>query len=190
MAGLWAAVIVLAIVSLLLLTLDVAIIARLRRIAEGLSDMASAGMATLDQGLKPGEGVPSFSATTVSGTEVSQRTIAGGGVVVFLGAECDACRRHIRDFIGNTREVRPREKGILVVVAGDPARGQDLVAAAGTVADVVAEPDGGPLSDLFRVGIFPTLFVIDSSGLVSFVTHSGREARGRAFNLSGTRTGA
>lgn len=164
------------------MAISLAIIRRLRAIAAEIASAANSGSATVEQGLSPGERVPSFEAIATDGASVARVDVAPeGALLAFFAAECEACRLHMTELVKYARRRGSSSSNVLIVVDGDPQSGADLISAGSTFAQVVNEPEGGPLSRLFRVGIFPTFFVVGKHESVGLRTHSAHDAAVRSM---------
>jgi hypothetical protein len=146
-----AAVIVVAVVTLLNLVFTLAVVRRLREHTTALATLNGV-LTAPPSGPPPGSPVPA-----VSGLD------EGEWLLAFVSATCGACRRHLPGFTAAATGARA-----LVVVSGDDARGADLVRMAEGVARVVTEPDDGPWTSAFDIHVFPT-FVRVAGGTVQAV---------------------
>ncbi len=176
MSAIWGALGAVSLVLVIDLALSIAIIRRLREVAQSLGTRGSVSTAAVERGLAPGEPLPAFAAVTTDGEDIlSAHLIRKGALIAFFAAECDACRQHMSE-LRRVLDQSGRQPNTLVVVDGDAHAGFDLISRAEQFGQVVSEPNDGPLSRLFRVGVFPTFFVVGDSEVIGMRTHAAREA--------------
>lgn len=176
MTAVWVVLTGIGVVLGLDLFLSVAIIRRLRTVAQrvGLALDVAQGVAqpTTEASLGAGMAVPEFRATDLQGGAVSSDTLPPEAIVVFVSSECDACREHmkvLRKEMGRLRGVRLRP---ITVVVGDARLGSDLIQAAGELGPVISEPRGDGLALAFQVDMFPTFFVIGEGSEIAARIHT------------------
>ncbi|MEU5878706.1 hypothetical protein [Spirillospora sp. NPDC047279] len=117
---------------------------------------------------RAGERVDAFSAATSGGGRVTRETLsksAAGVLVGFFSPDCATCRERLPEFV---RDASRWEETIAVVV-GEEAEARDLAAAfeLHAAARVVLEdPKDAPMTDAFGVRAFPSVCVVDGTGLL------------------------
>lgn len=169
MAYLTAAVVLVGLLCLLDLVLTLGVIRRLREHTSlleqrpGLSDAFPEPL-----GVPVGETVGAFEATTPGGEQVSRDLLAGRTLVGFFAPGCGPCAEQLPAFIERARSMPGgRGEALAVVVgdesAGDPAYEQRLA----PVAQVVVEGAAGPLQQAFGVRAYPSLFLVETGGVVA-----------------------
>ena len=125
----------------------------------------------------------------VGGTVISSAMLSdAAGLLAFFSAECRSCRSHMGELAEAARKRRGVAPLTLVVVDGDADVGADLITAAQAFASVAVEPDGGPISSIFRVDVFPTFFRLGSDGQVWAKGHVAREVFDASFASVGHTT--
>jgi thiol-disulfide isomerase/thioredoxin len=161
-----AAVVLVGLLCVIDLLLSFGIIRRLRDQNEALRavQQQATAVAEPDIALSPGSEVCTFSATTVSGTELSNVDTADTRLLIgFFAPGCEPCKERMPEFI----EYAARFDGrVIAVAAGDPIETADMVARLGEVAEVVLEQDGGPLHKAFAATGYPALCLVDGNGIV------------------------
>jgi len=175
--ALWTVVILLSTCMAALMVLNLAVIRRLRSVAESLRSMREGGTQAVNTGLKAHEVIPAFEARTVDGGVVTSTVLSqAGGLLAFFAAECPTCRTHMSALATAAQKQKGASPLTLVVVAGDAMTGADLIGMAKGFAKVAVEPDFGPISSAFQVGVFPTFFRLGKDGAVASKTHVAQEA--------------
>jgi peroxiredoxin len=117
---------------------------------------------------RAGERVDAFSAVTSGGGLVTRETLtesAGSVLVGFFSPDCDTCRERLPEFV---RKAGRWEETIAVVV-GEKAEAMELADSFGLreAARVVLEsPKDAAMADAFGVRAFPSVCVVDGTGLV------------------------
>jgi hypothetical protein len=117
---------------------------------------------------RAGERVDDFSTVTSGGGPVTRESLtesADSVLVGFFTTDCDTCRERLPEFV---RKAGQWEEAIAVVV-GEGAEATDLVDSfeLQEVARVVLEtPKNAPMTDAFAVRAFPSVCVVDGTGLV------------------------
>lgn len=173
MAILTAAVVLVGVLVLFDLLLTLGLVKRVRAHAELLDKLVNARPDTqLEPGrLPPGSVVGEFAATTSDGLEVSRASFTDGAVLGFFSTWCDTCAEQLPGFLAYA-EPYGRER-VLAVVHGGEAELPGLIAKLSKVAQVVVEPDHGPIAKAVGVDAMPTMAVIDKDWRV---TSSGYKA--------------
>jgi thiol-disulfide isomerase/thioredoxin len=136
--------------------------------------------------LQPGTTVPTFTATTTDGTEVTDRTLGSDiALVGFFSPDCQPCREQLPRFATVGARLDPSR--VLCVVSDDRATGTELevfvepMRGAGLV---VAEGSTGSLAAAFGVRALPTMLKIED-GVVSASGHNVESLAMPAANQCG-----
>lgn len=146
-----AAVVIVGLLVLLDLILTFGVIRRLREHTALLAER-SAPMPELV--IAAGETVGSFTATTVSGADLSNSDLAGGTLVGFFSPGCSACEVQLPKFVELARAHPGGAERVLAAVIGE-GDGEKYVDALKPVAAVVTVPHGHELETAFRVKGYP-----------------------------------
>ncbi|MGC4937314.1 TlpA family protein disulfide reductase [Kribbella sp. DT2] len=167
MAILAAAVVLVGVLVLLDLLLTLGLIKRVRTHAELLDKLVNAapGQAMEPGQLPVGSLLGEFTATSSEGLEISRESFDDGVVLGFFSTWCDTCAEQLPGFLAYA-EPLGRER-VLAVVHGDDAQLVDLVATLSKVAQVVVEPENGPIARATGVRAFPTMAVVDKAWRVT-----------------------
>jgi thiol-disulfide isomerase/thioredoxin len=164
-----AAVVLVGVLVLLDLLLTLGLIKRVRTHAELLDKVvnaAPASAAAVEPGQLPlGRVVGEFAATTSEGLEISRESFDDGAVLGFFSTWCDTCAEQLPGFLAYA-EPLGRER-VLAVVHGDEDKLVDLVARLSKVAQVVVEPEHGPIAVATGVMGMPTMAVLDKDWQVT-----------------------
>ncbi|NEA35961.1 redoxin domain-containing protein [Streptomyces sp. SID13031] len=173
MAILTAAVVLVGVLVLFDLLLTLGLVKRVRTHAEVLDKLVNARPGPqLEPGrLPPGTVVGEFAATTSDGLEVSRASFTDGAVLGFFSTWCETCAEQLPGFLAFA-EPLGRER-VLAVVHGGEDQLPGLIAKLSKVAQVVVEPDNGPIAKAVGVDAMPTMAVIDKHWRV---TSSGYQA--------------
>lgn len=163
LAILTAAVVLVGVLVLLDLLLTLGLIKRVRTHAELLDKLVNAtpgSVSGLEPGqLPPGTVVGEFAATTSDGLEITRASFDDGAVLGFFSTWCDTCAEQLPGFL-TYAEPLGRER-VLAVVHGDQDKLVELVAKLSKVAQVVIEPEHGPIAEAVGVQAMPTMAVVD-----------------------------
>lgn len=164
MAVLTAAVIFVGLLCFFDLLLSFAIIRRLRHAApESRLVPELPGLAALSSG-RP---APPFTARTTTGTPLSLTELAGRpAALAFFASECQSCRDHLDQFADYARGFPGGARQVAAVIAGSADGAADIVAALTGLAQLVIEPDFGPVATAFSVQAFPTFVTLDPDGRI------------------------
>ncbi|MCM2394185.1 TlpA family protein disulfide reductase [Streptomyces albipurpureus] len=155
----------LGLVNLLLLT---AVIRRLRRQEEERNR-------PLESGPRPGQELPDFATTTLSGRGISRADLTGRpAVLAFLSTNCPACPALVPHLVAHARSTGLAADRMIVVVVGEVSDAEELTEPLAGVASLVVEPFPGELSAAFRISATPTTVLVDADGIV---THAEAGAR-------------
>jgi hypothetical protein len=167
LAFLTAAVVLVGILVLLDLLLTLGLIKRVRTHAGLLGRLADqlAGQPPNPGVLAVGTPVGDFAGVTTEGAELSRGTFPDGAVIGFFSSWCDACAEHLPGFLSYA-EPLGRDR-VLAVVQGDLEGLAELVGKLSKVAQVVTEPDQGPIARAVGVRALPTMAVVDADWRVT-----------------------
>jgi thiol-disulfide isomerase/thioredoxin len=173
MAVLAAAVVFVGLLCFFDLLLSFAIIRKLRHAApDGGPVPQLPGLAALSHG-RP---VPPFTATTIVSTQLSLSDFAGRpALFAFFGAECKPCRDHLDQFAAYARGFPGGVRHVSVIVAGSADAAADIVVALQDLAQIVIEPDFGPVATAFSVAAFPTFVTVDPDGRIDHAAWAIRD---------------
>lgn len=143
------------------LVLTLGVIRRLREHAE-LITKALEGTGTVEGSimLPAGSRLPELRATTVDGTAAPD---SGPLLIGFFSSTCPVCVERIPGFVEYARAFDGRVLGVAV---GAPDEVSGIVADLRPVADVVVEPNDGPLATALQVKGFPTMATVSADGIV------------------------
>lgn len=164
---------VVAIATALNLLLSVGLIHRLREVHRAMMEWSErVSINSLRSGLRQGEPLPEFSATTSSGSPLTREIMMGDSWLLgFFAGSCGSCRVELPRLTDIVREADSRFKS-LVVIDGSAHQSADLLEMATPVGATVLEEDNGTLSNLFGVRFFPTFFLTDREGRIAFGSNS------------------
>jgi thiol-disulfide isomerase/thioredoxin len=133
--------------------------------------------------LQPGTRVPTFTATTTDGTELTDHSFGSDiALVGFFSPDCQPCREQLPRFATVGARLDPSR--VLCVVSGDRATGTDLEAFVEPMRGaglVVVEGANGSLAAAFGVRAMPTILKIED-GVVSASGHSVESLAAPAAN--------
>ncbi|GAA0928714.1 hypothetical protein [Nonomuraea longicatena] len=156
MSYLVAAVVLVGLLCALNLLLTFGVIRRLRAQAANAASAARPPAPTVGSTVQP------FTATAVTGEEVSAITL-GRAVVAFFDVGCGPCRERLPAFVAAApRQSRPV---LAVVVGGDTEH--PMVTSLLPFASVVVEGHDGVVAKAFGISSFPTLCAIDEFGVIT-----------------------
>jgi thiol-disulfide isomerase/thioredoxin len=160
-----AAVVLVGVIAVLDLLLTVGVVRRLREQADALRELrqASDSDADVEVILPAGRTVAEFSAGTVSGRTLSRDGLTGTTLVGFFSPHCEPCRDQLPDFLAYAAGF---DGAVVAVAAGEPAETASLVAELAAVAEVVTQPENGPLEKAFGVRGYPALCLVEPDGRV------------------------
>jgi thiol-disulfide isomerase/thioredoxin len=169
MAYLTGAVVLVGLLCLLDLVLTLGVVRRLREHTSLLEQRRGlpAGFSE-PPGVPVGETVGGFVASTAGGEPVSRELLAGRTLVGFFAPGCGPCAEQLPVFIERARSMPGGRMEVLALVIGGDgsAADQEYGERLAPVAQVVMEAPGGPLQQAFRVSAYPTLFLVDTGGVV------------------------
>jgi hypothetical protein len=163
------AVAVVGAVAALNLLLTLGVIRRLREHTETLATLAAGGGLgpAPDLMLPAGQRPAEFHTETVDGAEVSLASLATPALLGFFSLHCEPCREWAPRFVAAARQLPHGRSQALAVVVGEGAGISDEVAELRSVAQVVVEPDNGPVSRAFGVKGWPALCRLDQDGTIT-----------------------
>jgi thiol-disulfide isomerase/thioredoxin len=155
-----AAVVLVGLLCLFDLVLTLGVIRRLREHTEKLAALDGPRDDTV---MPAGSLVRPFTAATTTGGEVSRDTLRGPTLVGFFTPGCTPCLERVPEFVAYARDF---PGAVVAVAVGDATETAGLVGSLRDVADVVTEPQDGPVQSAFGVGGYPALCLVDGAGLV------------------------
>lgn len=171
MAILTAAVVLVGVLVLFDLLLTLGLVKRVRSHAEVLDKLVNARPSHAESGglepgqLPPGTVVGEFAATTSDGLEISRASFTDGALIGFFSTWCETCAEQLPGFLAYA-EPLGRER-VLAVVHGGEELLPGLIAKLSKVAQVVVEPDNGPIAKAVGADATPTMAVIDKQWRVT-----------------------
>lgn len=175
MPYLTAAVVLVGALCLLDLVLSLGVIRRLRAHTTLIEHILT--RSTDDPPIRrTGDRVDAFSAVTTGGNVITRETLtesADSVLVAFFSPDCGTCRERLPEFV---RKAERWEETIAVVV-GEEAEAMDLASSFDLhqVARVVLEnPKDPPMANAFGVRAFPSVCVVDGTGIVLSSDADGR----------------
>jgi thiol-disulfide isomerase/thioredoxin len=162
-----AAVVVVGALCVFDLVLTLGVVRRLREHNDMLSRLAGGGPSG-DATVPVGQPVGPFSAVATSGRRVGRDGPGRIRLAGFFSPGCTPCAEQLPEFLRYAERFRGP---VLAVVAADPAADGDgqaarYVAELEPVAQVVVEPEGGPVCRAFGVSAFPVLCLLGDDGRV------------------------
>jgi len=166
-------VLLIGVILSLNVVMTLGLVRRLRQIHRSVSEwIPSNRFVPLPDGLSVGEPPPSFSVTDLDGGVFSKTTLDGQiSVLGFFAASCGSCRLYLPR-LRDLSKRRSRDLQSLVVIDGDPAHADDLIAMGRETGRVVAGEHSAGMSGIFKVRLYPTFYVVDGSGKVAFGSNS------------------
>ncbi|MEU9314648.1 redoxin domain-containing protein [Streptomyces sp. NPDC048295] len=128
------------------------------------------------EGPQPGDGLPDFTATALSGRTVTQDGFRSGELLLgVFSHDCPSCTDSLPDFAERADRVRAAGGRVLALVIGAEAGASSLTAQlAGAADEVVPGPEASPLFRALRVPAFPTVLSYQD-GVVAAPSAAGRE---------------
>ncbi|OZV81769.1 hypothetical protein CA850_11535 [Micromonospora echinospora] len=164
MSALVATVVLLAVVCAGHTSLLVAVVRRLRIQAELLADVEERGLPA--RALPAGAAVGAFSVTDTDGRVFSAGDPSGPTLVAMLNPTCGSCRRLRREF-GTVAARWPGGRSRVVVVVTGPSATAAYARRLAPTARIVVDA-AGAVRDAFSVTAFPAIFVVASTGELSW----------------------
>lgn len=133
-----------------------------------LQEQVSAGtVAAPENGLRPGDPAPDFSALTPAGDTVTRdEVVRGETVLVFMSPHCEACEEHLP----TVRELGRGVGGRAAVAVIDGTReesGHLLDGLQGDVPVLFAARGATDLLDRYQVFTYPSSYVVGSDGRIT-----------------------
>jgi hypothetical protein len=110
--------------------------------------------------------VGEFMATTTAGEQVSEMSLTGRTLVAFSSVSCGPCRQLLPTLVSRAAEWEGGRANVLTVVVGGGKESAEFVEQLEPVAQVVVEPERGPVSTAFAVRGFPAYLVVGADGTV------------------------
>jgi thiol-disulfide isomerase/thioredoxin len=166
--ALWAAVLVLSLLSVLNLVLMLGVIRRLRDHTQRLDGLyeRTGNPAT---GLEAGEVAAEFETTTNDGETLSAASLGERTLIGFFSPSCAPCK----DLAPKFAALAAGHDGAIAVIAGFPDEMGDMLDLLSPVAKIVSgDVDGGPLAKAFGVEAFPRVFLVDETRTVLAAGHT------------------
>ncbi len=160
----YAAIAMVAAITLCNLTLTFGIIRRLREQAAILNQANSAEQPPIMK--REGEVVGDFTAVTVDGKAVDNAILQDHDLVGFFSPGCPACTDQLPAFVDLAAKRTESQGSTLAVVVGSTDEAAPVVERLRPIAKVVVEGNGGVLSSAFDVRGFPAFGMVDAQGVV------------------------
>ncbi|MFI6060508.1 peroxiredoxin family protein [Streptomyces sp. NPDC051286] len=128
------------------------------------------------QGPQPGDGLPDFTATALSGRPLTQDDFRSGELLLgVFSHDCPSCTDSLPGFAERADRAQAAGGRVLALVIGAEAGESSLTAQlVGTADEVVLEPEASPLFRALRVPAFPTILSY-RDGVVAAPPAAGRE---------------
>jgi len=163
------AVALVAVLCLVDLVLTLGVVRRLRDHSDRLTTLSNFGGD--EQTIREAGGVVDpFTATSVTGSEVSLGDLAEPTLVGFFSPDCPACEEKLPMFLSYAKGFPGGKERTLAIVAGE-AGGVKYRAALSEVAGaVVVEKELGPVQKAFGTRGFPA-FAVVVDGVIAQATH-------------------
>lgn len=160
------------------LFLSAGMIHRLREVHTAMIDWTDRVNAnSLRAGLRQGEPIPDFRATTLDGGGLTREAMIGQSWILgFFAGGCGSCRVDLPR-LGDAIRAAQFPRKTLIVIDGEAQQSADLVAMARTLGTTVLEPPEGDLSKAFKILFFPSFFMTDDSGRVVLGSNSLEDLR-------------
>jgi hypothetical protein len=159
------AVVVLTVLTLLNITLVLAVVRRLRDHETRLAAVTTGAAAPAEPQLTVPVGQPIGDFTTEShdGRPLDRDALLTPALVGFFSPSCDSCHERVPDF---RKAADAHEGTVLAVVVGDGPDPTPLVADLRDAATVVVEEPDGPVARAFAVRAFPVFALVGADGTV------------------------
>ncbi|MDQ0686024.1 MULTISPECIES: redoxin domain-containing protein [Streptomyces] len=128
------------------------------------------------QGPQPGDGLPDFTATALSGRTLTQDDFRSGELLLgVFSHDCPSCTDALPDFAARADRARAAGGRVLALVIGAEAGESSLTARlVGPADEVVPGPEAAPLFGALRVPAFPTILSY-RDGVVAAPSAADRE---------------
>ncbi|MGC5033160.1 TlpA family protein disulfide reductase [Micromonospora sp. DT229] len=117
--------------------------------------------------LTAGATVGDFTATTVDGTSVSRAGLRGETLVGFLSPSCPACAESLPGFVARAEAIPGGREQTLAVVLGTGEAATQLCERLAPVAQVINEPERGPVARAFGVDGYPAFGLLSGDTVVA-----------------------
>lgn len=120
-----------------------------------------------------GTRVPAFAAVTTADEPITEADLTGDEEVLvgFLSAGCESCRWDLPKLTTVLADVASRGPRPVVVLAGDPARRDEMRGDLAAVARLIEDDEASTLTKLFGVRGFPSLLRV-ADGIVVRAGHT------------------
>jgi hypothetical protein len=159
------AVVVLTVLTLLNITLLLAVIRRLREHETRLAAVTTGATASAEPEVVAavGQHIPDFTAESADGRQLDRTSLVTPALVGFFSPSCDSCHERVPDFRKAADELDGTALAVVVRDGRDPA---PLVADLRDAATVVLEEPDGPVATAFAVRAFPVFALVGADGTV------------------------
>ncbi|MYS85306.1 peroxiredoxin family protein [Embleya scabrispora] len=128
------------------------------------------------QGPQPGDVLPDFTATGISGRTLTREDFRSGELLLgVFSHDCPSCVDKVPDFAEQADRVREAGGRVVALVMGAEAGESGLTAElVGPADEVVPEPEASPLFRALRVPAFPTILSYQG-GVLTAPSADGRQ---------------
>ncbi|MUL40258.1 redoxin domain-containing protein [Streptomonospora sp. PA3] len=158
-------VVLIGAVALLNLLLTMAVVRRLRQLAEQPAARGSAGP-ELEE-VPAGSPVPSFRSRTLPGEPVTSESLLGRETVfAFFDTGCSVCKSAIPKLLAHAAEKRLTPGQVVVVVGDQGGESGEYTGRLDGAATVILEPRLGPVAQAFGIQGVPAFVRADARGTV------------------------
>lgn len=132
----------------------------------------------VEVGLEVGQRAPDFTLRTLEGDEISLSDLRGQAVLVnFWATWCGPCRAEMPEF--QQVYLAQKERGFAVVAVDymeDAEKVREFADELGLTFTFVLDNDGD-VADLYRINSYPSSFIIDGNGIITFFNRGPTSAR-------------
>jgi len=124
-----------------------------------------------------GDPAPALEAVTPEGRAVAGGWFAGdANVVAFFATWCKPCHRALRELVAIRQTIGPRLRFVLIEAGDDPAEVRQFLAENPVPEGAVVTTDlSGTARQRWGCSAYPTLFIVDRSGVVRYINHGWGE---------------
>jgi thiol-disulfide isomerase/thioredoxin len=124
--------------------------------------------ARMAEGPQPGDVLPEFTATALSGQTLSDGEFQSGNLLLgVFSQDCPACVDRLPEFVELADRARESGGRIVAMVTGDnPMESHVMAGLTGVAEEIVTDPEAKPLFNALRVAAFPT-FLSYRDGVVT-----------------------
>ncbi|MDI2128477.1 redoxin domain-containing protein [Yinghuangia seranimata] len=121
------------------------------------------------QGPQPGDRLPEFAATAISGRTVTQDDFRSGGLLLgVFSHDCPSCVDKVPVFAEQAERIRESGGRVMALLMGAEAGESGLTAALiGPADEIVPEPEASPLFKALRVPGYPTILTYQGGVLAA-----------------------